>query len=57
MDKEQIKQLLERIDPRPLMEHIKGGDVVFLVGVIILSLAVGLYLGYSPENILSWLGL
>lgn len=57
MDKESVKRFLEELDVRPLMERVKTGDVVFVVGTIVLALIVGVLLGYNPFSVLEWLGL
>lgn len=52
------KSLLEQMNVIVLVDHVRNHYGVYgIVAVVVVALIVGVYLGYTPEQILSWLGM
>lgn len=53
-----VKSLLEQMNVIALVEHVRNHYGVYgIVTVVVVALVAGVYLGYTPEQILSWLGM
>lgn len=52
----ELKSILEKLNGAAILTHVADNKMVYTV-LIILSLAVGSYIGYAPDGILAWLGL